>query len=497
MQMADDTVGNPVDTEQPTETPAEVPTEVPAEAETNTPPTRGGDRQIDIEVEGAGQRRKLIMSLTWPSLMENLLTSFMSIADMIMVGELGPTAIAGIGLASQPRFIMLAAFQAMSIGTTALVARFKGARDPDSANEALDQSLIITFFLTATICSIMLFFDEALVRWVGGSELSEETIQAAMTYFRIQIYGFPTMSFTFVINAALRGAGNTRATFQNNSVMSVVNVFMNFCLISGRLGFPRLEVAGASLATVIGQTCCLAMAFYVLTSGKQYITLRIRKRWHINPGMISRIVNIGLPALAEQVIMRTGQLWFTTIVTSLGDMAYTAHMITMNILTLSFTTGMSFGISATTLVGQSLGRKRLDLAKTYVRMTQNIGYIVSTAIAVLLIIFGRPLAHMYTDNLTIIDLASSMLRIVAISNPIANARFVYGSALRGAGDTKYSAVVTFCGVLLLRPLLSLLFINYFHLGLTGVWIALTFDSVFCFILLFIRYRGDKWAQLQV
>jgi len=461
--------------------------------------SKGGsaNHQIDIEVESKKERRKLIIALTWPSLAENFLSSLMSMADMIMVGGLGAYAISAIGLATQPKFIMMAAFMAMGVGTTALVARFKGARDLDSANNTLRQSLLLNVILTVIVCGVMVFMAEPLIRWIAGGELSEQTIREGITYFKIQVYGFPTMSLTFTINAALRGAGNTRAAFFNTSAANIVNVALNYCLINGAFGFPRLEVVGASIATVIGQFVGLLMAIYAAVWGGNYVSLKIKERWRFDFSMVKRIFNIGVPALVEQVIMRVGMLWFTTIVTALGDLSYAAHMVAMNIQQLSFTTGMAFGTAATTLMGQSLGRKRPDLARIYVKMTQNLSYIVSIAIALVLFFGGSLLSGLYTDDAVIIALAAAMLKIVAVVNPISNARLVYVSALRGAGDARFMAVITFIGVLLVRPLMSLLLINVFHFGLHGVWVALVSDSLVCFIIAGIRYRGGKWAEIQV
>ena len=459
--------------------------------------SRNNDRQIDIEVESKSQRRKLIIALTWPSLAENVLTSFMSMADMMMVGGLGAYAISAVGLVMQPRFILLAAFMAMSVGTTALVARCKGARDPAGANLAFQQSIFITIALTLVLCVAMIFCAEPLIRWMAGAEISERTIKESLKYFRIQIYGFPTMSLTFAINAALRGAGNTRASFNNNTVANVVNVALNYCLIGGNFGFPRMEVAGASLATVLGQCVGMMLAIYTVAKGKQYIKLDFKTRWTVDFSMITRIVRIGLPALIEQIIMRVGMLWFTTIVTGLGELAYSAHMVAMNIMQLSFTTGMAFGTAITTLVGQCLGRRRTDLAKVYVRMTQNMGYIVSVILAVCMFIFGYQLSGMYSKEAAIIVLAADMLKIIALSNPISNARFVYVSALRGAGDSRFMAVMSFFGVLLVRPLVSEVLVRYLNFGLSGVWIALVSDIILCYVLSLVRYKGGKWTAIKV
>jgi len=227
------------------------------------------------------------------------------------------------------------------------------------------------------------------------------------------------------------------------------------------------------------------------------VRIDFKKKLRVDFSMIGRILRIGIPALIEQVVMRVGMLLFTMTVTSLGDDPYAAHMVAMNIQQLSFTTGMAFGTAATTLVGQCLGRKRADLARVYVRLTQNMGYVVSFLVAFFLFFFGGTVARLYSSEAVIIGMAAQVLKIVAVSNPLSNARFVYTSALRGAGDSRFTAFITFIGVLIIRPGVSYLLITLFNMGLTGVWIALVSDSLCCCLLAFLRYRGGKWATIKV
>ncbi|MDR2747258.1 MAG: MATE family efflux transporter [Treponema sp.] len=456
--------------------------------------------QLDIETESRAEKRTLIVGLTWPALAESILASLVSMVDMMMVASLGSYAINAVGLVTQPRFVMLAAFMALSVGSTAMVSRFKGARDPDSANMALNQSLIMTAGITALLCLGMFFGGESLIRFLAGKNISEETVQGALSYLRIQVYGFPTLSITFTINAVLRGAGNTRAAFYNNTAANLVNVFFNYCLIGGNLGFPAMGVAGASLATVIGQCAAMGMALMRVLGGKEFVRLEIKKLFHADLSVIGRILNIGIPALIEQLILRVGMMFFTLIVTSLGDRSYAAHMIAMNIQQLSFTTGMAFGAAATTLMGQSLGRGRPDLARLYIKMTQQMSYLVSGLVAVLLFFGGGLIGSLYSGDSELIRLAANMLKIIALANPISNARFVYTAALRGAGDSRFAAVITFVGVLLIRPLLSLVLIVPhlpFQIGLAGVWVALSSDGIACFVLSRSRFMRGKWETIKV
>jgi Na+-driven multidrug efflux pump len=211
-------------------------------------------------------------------------------------------------------------------------------------------------------------------------------------------------------------------------------------------------------------------------------------------------LKIGLPALLEQVIMRTGMMLYTIIVTSLGDRSFASHGIAMNLQHMSFMTGMSFGTAATTLVGQCLGRVRADLAKLYVKMTQNMSYIIAAIVSIVFFIWGEALTSLYTKDPELARLSANMLKIIAVANPFSCARLVYTSALRGAGDSKYVARITFIGVLLIRPILSLILVFPpfpFRLGLAGIWIAMSSDGLVCYFLGRARFNKGKWADIKV
>ena len=453
--------------------------------------------RIDLETTSLAERNRLIIGLTWPALAENILATLVSMADTIMVSGLGGYAVSAVGLVTQPRMIMLSCFMGLGTGSTALVARAKGAGNREEANTILRQSLVLAVVLLVAVCTIMLLFSHELIRWIAGSNISESTVNAAVEYFRIQIFGFPFLGLASVMNAILRGAGNTRASFYSNTAANIVNVIFNYLLIGGHFGFPALGVAGASLATVLGQATACGFCFYLLLSQKQYVQLSFRKSFKPDFGQIRRITRIGVPALGEQLIMRVGLLAFTTIVTSLGDDSYTAHTIALNIQSLSFTTGMAFGAASTTLTGQCLGRKRPDLAREYIKLTQRMSYIVSFAVALVLFFGGSLIATWYTKSAIIIGLVAYVLRIVAVVNPLSNARFVYNSALRGAGDSKFTAISTFVGLILVRLPVAALLVYVFHLGLTGIWIAFSADPIVIYLMAKLRWHSGKWAKLKV
>ena len=278
-----------------------------------------------------------------------------------------------MGLTTQPKFLLMTMFMAMNVGATAMVARYKGAGDQKRANEILRQGLLMTFVLGMVFSVIGFITAPWLIKFMGASEA--HVLEASVTYLRIQMIGLPGLALTSTITATLRGVGNSKTAMIYNAVANILNVFFNYMLIYGHFGAPRMEVAGASLATIIGQYCAMFMAFYAVMNGRQYLVLRFKDGFKPNKTEIGKIVDIGAPAMVEQLVMRAGMIIYTRTVAGLGTLAYAVHQVCMNIQSLSFMNGQAFAVSATSLSGQSLGRKRHDMAQAYVGPDPEAGYV--------------------------------------------------------------------------------------------------------------------------
>lgn len=436
-----------------------------------------------------------VVRIAWPSLIELTLTQLTSMVDLMMVGGLGPWAIASVGLTTQPKFLLMTMFIAMNVGATALVARYRGAGEPEKANEILRQALLLSFILSALASVSGYLFSEQLVRFMGAADA--ETLAGGTVYLQIQFLGFVPMALTSTLTATLRGVGHTRIAMIYNLISNLVNVVLNYLLIHGHFGFPRLELAGASLATIIGQAVAFVLAVAVVLRGDHYLHLRLRKGfkpiWH----HLRNILDIGLPAMAEQLIMRTGNIMFVKTVASLGTLAYATHQVAMNIQAMTFMSGQAFAVSATSLVGQSLGKKRPDMAESYANHTRRLGMLVSLLLSVTFFFFGRQIVSLYTDDARIIVQGARILKLMALIVPFQSSQFILTGALRGAGDTRATAVIIFLTVLLVRPGFAYLAISLFSLGLDGAWLAVAVDQLLRSFLVLLRYNSGKWKRLRI
>ncbi len=437
-----------------------------------------------------------IIQIAWPSLIELTLTQLASMVDLMMVGQINYNALTAVGLTTQPKFLLMTLIQSLCVGTTAMVARYKGAGKQDKANLVLRQSLMLTFFIAIVMAVLGFAFATPMIRFMGGNE---ETLADAVAYFKIQMIGFVPLGLTFVFTAALRGAGDSRTAMIYNTTANIVNVICNYILIYGHFGFPALGVAGASIATIIGQFVAFCMGLYAVIhkTDRKYLHLKFSEGFRPDKDAISSIFMIGVPSMIENLIMRAGMITFSKLVVSLGNVYYATHQVCMNIQALSFMVGQAIAVSSTSLVGQSLGKKRPDMAKAYSFRSATIGFILSIVLGLIFVFFGKGIVRLYNDDVQVVTLGGTIMMFVAFLQPFQCTQFVLAGSLRGAGDTRATAVITTITVLFVRTGLAFLFIKGLNWGLYGAWAAMACDQILRTVLVTARYMNGKWMFLKL
>ena len=443
-----------------------------------------------------------IVRIAWPSFIELLLTQLASMVDLMMVGsmggevhpEIGEQALAAVGMTTQPKFLLMTAFIAMNTGVTALVARSKGQGDKEQANLIVRQGLLFTFIVTVILSALGMIFARPMVIFMGSTE--EIVTKWATQYMQIQMAGFLTMALTSTVTAALRAVGDSRTCMVYNLVANLVNVVFNWLLIFGNLGFPEMGVAGASLATVIGQLVAFVMAFRVLIKGNGFLKLDLKKGFRPNRQALGSMLNIGFPAMVEQLLMRAGVIIFTKTIAGLGTSAYATHQVCMNILALSFMTGQAFAVSASALVGQSLGKRRSDMAQAYCSRCRTLGLGTALILTVIFIFFGGELVALYNKSTAVVSTGSVIMLFVAFMQPFQTSQFIVAGGLRGAGDTRSTAVITLVTILIMRPVLAIALVKAGY-GLYGAWAAFVSDQMVRTLLVLLRYNSGKWKLIKV
>lgn len=437
---------------------------------------------------------RTFFNVAWPSALETLLVGLIGSVDTIMVGGLGEGAIAAVGITNQPKFILLAMIFSLNVGITAVVARRKGAGDIAGANHTLRIGILLSGIISFFMALIGFIFASPILNFAGAEA---SYLLDAIIYFRILMVSIFFSALNLTINAAWRGSGNTKIAMRTNIVSNLVNIVFNFLLINGIGFFPRLGVAGAAIATSLGAIVACAMSFVSLFQEDKFLSLRMKSSWKINKNILAPISKVSSSAFVEQVFMRIGFFAYAIIVAKLGTTSYATHLICMNILNLSFSFGDGFAIAASSLVGQSLGAKRPDMAIIYGKTGQRISFIISSLLFVFFIFSREMLVSLFSDEPTIIALGAGIMIIIAFTTHAQTSQVVISGCLRGAGDTVFVATTSFISVAIIRPILTYLLCFPLGLGLYGAWFALTVDQLIRLILNFIRFSSGKWTKITI
>ena len=215
-----------------------------------------------------------------------------------------------------------------------------------------------------------------------------------------------------------------------------------------------------------------------------------------NP-IMQNLLQVGGPAALEQVGFRFGVVMFIRIISGLGTVAYATHQIASNIISLSFAPGQAFGIAASTLVGRSLGEKRVDRAESFIKETNRLALIASGFFGLIFFFLGPTIVGFYTNDLEIINSSGNIMKIIALIQPFQASAFAISGGLRGAGDTISTLIVTIIGVFIIRLSVAYVLINIFHMGVVGAWIAMLSDQIIRWIGISIRYKTEKWKYIKL
>jgi putative MATE family efflux protein len=444
------------------------------------------------ELPSSSSVYKKFFYIAWPSALESLLVGLVGSVDTIMVGTLGEKAITAVGITNQPKFILLAMIFSLNVGITAIIARRKGQNDQAGANHTLRVGIILSAAISFFMSLIGFTFAPSILRFAGADQ---SYISDAVDYFRILMVSIFFTSINITINAAWRGSGKTKISMYTNIISNVVNIIFNYLLINGIAFFPKLEVKGAAIATCLGAIVACFVSISSLFKKDTFLSLRLKSSWKLQKNIIDPIFKVSGSAFVEQVFMRIGFLAYAIIVTNLGTTPYATHLICMNIMNLSFCFGDGFSIAASSLVGQSLGAKRPDMAIIYGKAGQRLSFLVSTILFVLFIVGRKSLVSLFTPKPEIIALGAGIMIIIAFTTHAQTSQVVISGCLRGAGDTVFVAITSMISVAIIRPILTYVLCFPLSLGLYGAWIALLFDQIFRFTLNFLRFSNGKWTKI--
>lgn len=379
----------------------------------------------------------------------------------------------------------------ISVASTALIARSWGAKQIEHAELVCWMSIVISVTLAAVLSVPILVAPEAIAGLFG---LDAETTALSATFiFWLGIFNVFT-AINMMLGTALRATGDVITPLWYLLFSSILNVAFAYLLAFGIGPLPQLGVAGVSLGGSLGASI-ITVAF-VMAWWRGKFKLKPARRIHLDWPTTRQLVTIGAPSVLEQGIVQLAFLAFFAIIAHYGTDAYAAYGIGITLVAFSIVIGFGFGIATATLVGQQLGAGHTELAVLAVSRSLRMALGAMVLLSILLVWIAEDVARFMIDDPEVIHLTVVFMYIIALAQPLMAFEFTLGGALRGAGDTRFPLIATFCGIILGRLIPAAIFV---WLGLSVFWIfsVMLLDYSIKAAMLIHRFRSRKWLDIKL
>ncbi len=456
-------------------------------ARTSLPP---GARPLS---ESRGVVRPLLR-LALPSLAEQFLLMLVVYSDTLLTGRyLSPQHLAAISLMAYVSWMLVNLFAVVGIAATAMTARFVGAGDYAGACRVVEQSYLLGGLIALVTTAIGFTFRS---QWVALMQLEGTSAELAAGYLAYLLPVLPALMLQAVGIACLRGAGDMVTGLVSMAIVNLVNLSVSWVLVLGLGPFPRWGWDGIAAGTALGHVVGAAIITGSLVRGRAGLRLHWRGMWP-DRELIRRLLRIGLPGGTDVLTVTGFQMWFVAVINQLGDLAAAAHGVAIRIESLGYLPATAFQMAAATLAGQFLGAKDHRRARRAVATTLAVA-LAAMGLAGGIFFFGAEgLSRIFLGRQKpeLLQLTSSLLRIVAFAMPALAVISVLTGALRGAGDTRWPLVFTLVGYLGVRMPLTYLLAHGLGLGVPGAWYAMWADLALRALLVWGRFRQGGWQRV--
>lgn len=440
-----------------------------------------------------GSIKKNIIIFAWPVFLQYMLQVTYNIIDTIWVGRLGKDAIASISISFSIIFVLLSVIIGFAISATIMIAQYRGAKQPQLIDKTATNLFVVVGFIVLVISAAGVLFTKPILRLLA----TPPDIEAmSASYLRIILGG---MIFMFLFNSAsavLRGLGDSKTPMKIMFVSTVLNIVLDPLFIFGIWIFPKMNVSGAAVATIISQSLAAIIIFWYIKRNKHKLNITFR-HFTIDFNILKKIFTLGIPMAIQQLGVSVGGLVLIGIVNKFGSTVIAAFGIGQKLNTLIIMPSIAISMAVTSIVGQNIGAHKFKRVYETARDSWIISFAVSIFITTILVILIKPLLHLFIPNIRdfalVLPYAESYVYTMALAYPLFGPLFTNLGILRGAGDTIATMIIVLIVQLLIRVPLALLLIKT-AAGIHGVWIAMAISIYIGTALSFLYFFFGKWLK---
>ena len=390
-----------------------------------------------------GMPAKRIMEFAIPMLIGNIAQQLYNTADSIIVGlYVGDNALAAVGSAMPILNLLLSLFVGISTGAGIVVSQRYGAKDRKGLTEAIGNCLTLSLIASFVIMSVGPLITMPMLKMLGTPE---SIINWCSDYLKIQFFGILGFFFYNMLCGILRGLGDSLSALVFLLVAAALNVVLDIYFVASL----NMGVAGVSLATVIAQAISAIFCYIKLSKMREHFDIGL-KTMKMIPSVAGQILKIGIPSGITMAIMATAGMVVLNLTNAMGEMVIACNVIVMRVDGFAMMPNMTFGQTMSVYTGQNYGAGKYDRVGLGVRHGGNIAVWTSAAITLILLFFSPVLFSFFTKTPELIDLATRMIRIMAVGYICMSITQVTGGVMRGCGETVSPMWVSIIQTIVLR-----------------------------------------------
>ena len=435
--------------------------------------------------------RNDLVRLIIPLIVDQFLQVAVGLSDSIMVARVGEAAVSGVSLVDTVMLLIINIFTALATGGAVIAGQYLGRKDPKTGCEATAQLFNFTFLFSIFIMILGYLGQNVILYHVFG-KIEPEVMKDSRTYLLIVLSSIPMIAMYNAGAAIFRAMGNSNIAMKTSLLMNSINVFGNALLI---FGFHR-GVEGVAIPTVVSRGVACVVILILLNNQEHELHILHPYPFKIKWNVLKKILYIGIPNGLENSMFQLGKIAVLSLVSGLGTASLAANAVGNNIANFAILPGMSFGFALLTVCAQCVGAGDFEQVKYYTKHMMRVEYLCLIA-SNLIVILALPFilsvynlsdeAAQYANDIILYH-AACVVTIWPLS-------FTLPNTLRAAADVKITMVLSIISMWVFRFGFSYLLTMVFHMGIFGVWVAMTIDWLVRGIFFVCRYRSGRWQKI--
>lgn len=435
--------------------------------------------------------RNDLVRLIIPLIVDQFLQVAVGLSDSIMVARVGEAAVSGVSLVDTVMLLIINIFTALATGGAVIAGQYLGRKDPKTGCEATAQLFNFTFLFSIFIMILGYLGQNVILYHVFG-KIEPEVMKDSRTYLLIVLSSIPMIAMYNAGAAIFRAMGNSNVAMKTSLLMNSINVFGNALLI---FGF-HCGVEGVAIPTVASRGVACVVILILLNNQEHELHILHPYPFKIKWNVLKKILYIGIPNGLENSMFQLGKIAVLSLVSGLGTASLAANAVGNNIANFAILPGMSFGFALLTVCAQCVGAGDFEQVKYYTKHMMRVEYlclIASNLIVILALPFILSVYNLSDEaaryaNDIILYHAACVVTIWPLS-------FTLPNTLRAAADVKITMVLSIISMWVFRFGFSYLLTMVFHMGIFGVWVAMTIDWLVRGIFFVCRYKSGRWQKI--